>query len=107
MKRIHYAGGEFVTSDELAVELIEYAAELADRGAAASVEVPAVLGDGSVEQVLMLLGPTSQMMAVNEPTEPVDMSEALGRIHQERTDAAEARSRYRSSSEWMSYVDQF
>lgn len=69
MKEIAYAGGSFVTSDEIAEALFKYAAALGIADRAATVDVPAfgIPAPG----VTVLVGPASQLMA-----EPVDESGA-------------------------------
>lgn len=59
--------GSFVTADDIAEALLEYAATLADAQRAATVHVPAVGIDPP--GVTVLVGPASQLMA-----EPVDES---------------------------------
>jgi hypothetical protein len=67
MHEVSYAGGTFVTSDEVAEVLIEYAAALANADRAASVDIPVTglaTGDSSLQ---LLVGPASQLMS--SPTE--------------------------------------
>lgn len=70
MKRILYAGGSFLTGDDIAEAVLDYAVALANAGKAAKVDVPALDLEQRPERVLMVIGPSSQLMA-----EPV----ALGR----------------------------
>lgn len=62
MKRIHYAGLAFSTSDELSDELVAYAAELARHQTADTVDVPSISDTGFRESIVMLLGPASQLV---------------------------------------------
>lgn len=88
MHRVYYAGGEFVTSDEIATELLEFAAELARRETAVTVEIPALI-DGRVLAVQIVVGPASQLAARPDPDEPhTDMTEGLTALRVDR-DAAE------------------
>jgi len=66
MKRIHYASGSLLTGDAVAEALVGYAAALAANQAAAEVHAPAVLDSGERGEVLLLLGPASQIMAEDE-----------------------------------------
>ncbi|MGH1526613.1 hypothetical protein ACRAWC_22440 [Leifsonia sp. L25] len=66
MKRIHYASGSLLTGDDIADVIVRFAAALAHNNEAAEVEAPAVLEDGRAGEVLLLLGPASQMMAEEE-----------------------------------------
>jgi len=63
MKTIHYAGGEVLTSDNLADAVVDYAAALAKAGSSAELTIPVVLSDGSTSEASMLLGPASQLVA--------------------------------------------
>lgn len=67
MKRIHYASGSLLTGDDIADVLVRFAAALAHRNDAAEVHAPVVLDDGGTGEVLMLLGPASQILAEDEP----------------------------------------
>lgn len=62
MKRIHYASGSLLTGDAIAEALVAYAAALALNSAAAEVRAPAVTENGEQHEVLMLLGPASQIL---------------------------------------------
>ncbi|MDN4613310.1 hypothetical protein P5G50_02490 [Leifsonia sp. F6_8S_P_1B] len=62
MKRIHYASGSLLTGDAIAEALVAYAAALAINNAAAEVHAPAVMENGQQGEVLMLLGPASQIL---------------------------------------------
>lgn len=63
MKRIIYAGSEFLTGDDIAVALMRYSAALAEVGEAETVTIPAVEPDGSIGAVDLLVGPASQIIA--------------------------------------------
>jgi hypothetical protein len=63
MREIMYAGGSFVTSDEVATALLEYAAALANSDRSATVHVPAAIDGDEPNDVLVLVGPASQLMA--------------------------------------------
>ena len=67
MKRVHYVDDSFLTGDELADALLEYAEALAKQSTSASIDVPALLADGSTGMVKVLVGPASQLFAVPEP----------------------------------------
>ncbi|MFP3467034.1 hypothetical protein [Leifsonia sp. SIMBA_070] len=66
MKRIHYANGSLLTGDDIADVLVRFAAALAHRQDAAEVHAPAIVDDGHAGEVLLLLGPASQMLAEDE-----------------------------------------
>lgn len=63
MKRIKYAGSEFVTGDEIAAALLHYSAALADAGAAEAFDIPVARTDGSRGVATVLAGPASQIVA--------------------------------------------
>lgn len=63
MKRVIYAGSEFVTGDEIAATLLRCGQALAEAGEAEAVTLPTREPDGSVGEVTVLIGPASQMVA--------------------------------------------
>ncbi|MEV4689093.1 hypothetical protein [Microbacterium sp. LWH3-1.2] len=63
MKRVIYAGSEFVTGDDIAATLLRCGQALAEAGEAEAVTVPTREPDGSVGEVTVLIGPASQMVA--------------------------------------------
>jgi hypothetical protein len=63
MKRIHYASGSLLTGDDIADVIVRFAAALAQNNAAAEVHAPVVVDGGTTGEVLLLLGPASQMLA--------------------------------------------
>ena len=67
MRKIHYSGGELITSEAVAQSVLEYAAALGNRGQAATIDVPAVGLPRGAKTVELLVGPASQLAA-----EPVD-----------------------------------
>lgn len=72
MKRILYAGGSFLTGDSIADAVLDYAAELANAGKAAKIDVPALDLEQRPERVLLVIGPSSQLMA-----EPVSLGQEI------------------------------
>jgi hypothetical protein len=67
MERIHYAGGVLTTGSEIADAIVDYAAALAARRTAASVDIPVRTADGRTARAHLLIGPASQLV-----TEPID-----------------------------------
>ncbi|QIG38220.1 hypothetical protein G5T42_00950 [Microbacterium sp. 4R-513] len=65
MKVLAYAGGHYLTGDDIAVALLEYSRALADVGSAASVEIPILSDDGSREEATFLVGPASQIVVTH------------------------------------------
>ena len=63
MKLLIYAGGEYLTGDDIAMALLEYSEALADNSTAESVEIPIVDTDGKRQSAVFLLGPASQIVA--------------------------------------------
>lgn len=63
MKRVIYAGSEFVTGDDIAAALLGCGQALAEVGEAEAVTVPTREADGSLGEVTVLIGPASQMVA--------------------------------------------
>lgn len=72
MKRILYAGGSFLTGDSIAEAVLDFAAELANAGKAAKLDVPALDLELRPEQVSLVLGPSSQLLA-----EPVSVGQEI------------------------------
>ncbi|MBM7505502.1 hypothetical protein ACFPER_00195 [Agromyces aurantiacus] len=67
MDRILYAGGELLTGSEIAQAIVDYAAALAGRRSAASIDIPIRTTSGGVARAHLLIGPASQLV-----TEPVE-----------------------------------
>lgn len=67
MDRIHYAGDSVVTGSAIAEALLEYAEALAKQNTSATVDIPAVLDDGSVGRSKFLIGPASQLVSDSLP----------------------------------------
>jgi hypothetical protein len=67
MEQIHYAGGVLLTGSDIADAIVDYAAALAARRTAASVDIPVRTADGRTTRAHMLIGPSSQLV-----TEPID-----------------------------------
>ena len=72
VKRILYAGGSFLTGDGIADAVLDYAAELANAGKAAKLDVPALDLEQRPELVSLLVGPASQILA-----EPVSLGQEI------------------------------
>jgi hypothetical protein len=63
MKTITYAGESFVTGDEIALAVLEYARALARSGTADTVDIPVRNAAGDVVVATLLIGPASQIVA--------------------------------------------
>ena len=62
MQRIHYAGGDLVTGTDIADAIVDYAAALAGRRTAASIDIPVRTATGGVARAHLLIGPASQLV---------------------------------------------
>jgi hypothetical protein len=62
MRMIVYAGGGFVTGDEIATALLQYSCALGQQESAQIVEIPIVDDDGSPGTAQFLIGPASQIV---------------------------------------------
>ncbi len=71
MQSVSYGGESFVTSDDGAAALLDFAASAAMSGVGEVVTLPSVLADGSVVSVSLVIGPSSELM-----TTPVESSQA-------------------------------
>jgi hypothetical protein len=65
MKRILYATAEFTTDDAIADALLEYASVLAIVGSADVVAFPGLDADGAVREMQIVIGPASQLLAMD------------------------------------------
>ena len=70
MERIHYAGGVLLTGSDIADAIVDYAAALAARRTAASIDIPVRTVDGRTARAHLLIGPASQLV-----TEPIDAAD--------------------------------
>jgi len=66
MHRIHYAGDTFLTGSDIARAVLDYAQVLASVGQAATIEIPTLSDDGTSGQSIILIGPSSQVIAGTE-----------------------------------------
>ena len=73
MKRVIYAGSDFLTGDAIAAALLRYSEALAGVGQAETIVVPALGANGEESKVLVLVGPASQIMARDVDMEPADL----------------------------------
>jgi hypothetical protein len=71
MHEVTYAGASFITSDEVAEALVEYAAALANADRAATVEVPVGGLEAGATSLRVLIGPASQLLATPVVSEDV------------------------------------
>lgn len=91
MKRVSYAGESFLTSDTTADALVHLTAALGKAQNAQVVELPTLDQRGEVQVVLLVVGPSSQLVAVPEESrfqEP-DSTEIVADL-QARTRAIQA-----------------
>lgn len=65
MKKIFYAGTEFITGDDIAMGVLQYCAALAGSVTAEVMEIPVRRPDGTLDRVALLVGPTSQIVVAN------------------------------------------
>ncbi|MDO8384168.1 MAG: hypothetical protein Q7T17_14465 [Microbacterium sp.] len=69
MKVISYAGGDYLTGDDIAIALLELSRGLANAEASQTVEIPILQNDGSRGTATFLVGPASQIVAVDTKSE--------------------------------------
>ncbi len=69
MKAIHYGVDELITGDAIAAALVQYAQALAVASRAATVNIPVIDADGNTVVANVLLGPSSQIVALPYPTD--------------------------------------
>jgi len=83
-----YAGAELLTGDDIAIGVLRYCGALAGSVVAEVVEIPVRVADGSLARATLLVGPASQIVAIDvnsEFEEVIDL--AVMRRLQERTAA--------------------
>lgn len=76
MKRVIYAGSDFVTGDDIASALLQASQALAEGGVAETVSVPTREQDGSIGRVMVLIGPASQIVARDVQVEGEELVDA-------------------------------
>ena len=76
MKRVIYAGSEFLTGDDITSALLTCSQALAEAGEAETVSVPVVEADGSISAVTVLIGPASQIVAKDAHMEGRELEDA-------------------------------
>lgn len=74
MKRILYASGGFFTDDAIAEALMEYASVLAIVDSADLVAFPGVDDDGKVREIMLIVGPASQLVSMSSDAVSVDLN---------------------------------
>lgn len=84
MREVVYAGGSFVTGDDIADALLEYAAELANAARAATVHVPALGTLGQDVDIAVVVGPSSQLLSTpsEDPHDEPDGTRFIEDVHQ-------------------------
>lgn len=73
MRRILYASGGFVTDNAIAHALMDYASVLAVVGSSDVVECKGLDETGTVRSIQLLLGPASQIMAMQTDDADIEM----------------------------------
>jgi hypothetical protein len=66
MKKLVYAGTELLTGDDIAMAVLRYCQALAEARTAELIEIPVLTADGSRTRATFIVGPSSQMIAVDE-----------------------------------------
>jgi hypothetical protein len=66
MERIYYAGSSFLTGDDIAHALVDYARFLVAHRSSASVDIPVRNSDGTDGRASFVLGPSSEIVAQTE-----------------------------------------
>jgi len=67
VRAIHYAGEDLLTGTLIADAVLEYAQALAETEGSATVEIPVIGTGGQAVASTFLLGPSSQLIAVELP----------------------------------------
>jgi hypothetical protein len=75
MRRIAYSDEHFVTTDAIAAKVLDYAKVMGRRNTDDVVQLPAVGEHGRVRSVEILIGPSSQITAVQVDGPEIDLGE--------------------------------
>jgi hypothetical protein len=75
VQRINYATGSVLTGDDIAHALVAYAKALAQKGTSDMVAFPVLLDTGDVDIAEVIVGPSSQIMNVPEPSDRDDVTD--------------------------------
>jgi hypothetical protein len=68
VKTILFANTSLLTGDDIALAVLHYSGALAEAGLAETIEIPVIEPDGSPGTALLLVGPASQIVAVDAPS---------------------------------------
>jgi hypothetical protein len=68
MQIIHYSGDTYLTGDDIAFAVVEYAKTLALAESSATVGIPFRRDDTSTGHLELLIGPASQIVLESSPT---------------------------------------
>jgi len=84
MKRLSYSDELLVTDDEVAELVLEYAAALARTANADVVHIPVIDGSGHESIATLLLGPSSEIVAVEAEREQIalDVEGTVKTLHE-------------------------
>ena len=66
MRRVFYASGTFLTSDAIAVAVLNYADALTQTSGSDVIEFPIILPTGARGTAALLIGPASQLASATE-----------------------------------------
>lgn len=82
MKVISYAGGDYLTGDDIAIALLDLSKGLANEDASQTVEIPILHDDGTPGSATFLVGPASQIVAVDAESDADELidEEAVARL---------------------------
>ena len=76
MKYIQYDRSTFLTSDDVADAVIEYAAALAGGSRADAIAIPTVAEDGTMTTTKMLIGPSSEIVVEDAEEDELEVENA-------------------------------
>jgi hypothetical protein len=88
VKKVIYAGSEFLTGDDITFALLSCSQALAEAGEAETVSLPVVEPDGTIGAVTVLIGPASQIVAKDASS---DLEELVDVTAVERLNAIQRR----------------
>jgi hypothetical protein len=86
MQIIHYGGDTFLTGDDIAFAVVEYAKALALAESSATIGIPFQRDDTSIGHLELLVGPASQIWLAG-PTSQIVLESSTASDHELRDDA--------------------
>ena len=76
MRKLFYAGGSVIVSDQMCKAVLRYARALAHADTADLIAIPSLTNDNKLGIAHMLIGPASQLLSAPAEDLPVDLEDS-------------------------------